>query len=103
MQDHRMGNRADMRAAGCVTSTTVRYSPRWAASAPRAIGVAPGADIADGPSVKVTYADGTSEIKPHSAFNKRTRRVYKRDTVTPRKQTEVERYGLTNNIGEDFS
>ena len=104
MRDSRMLVRSDARAGGMVTSQTVRYSERWKGTSDRAIGVAPGADPADGPSVRVRnlYDPTVNEVRPVSSF--RAERIStKAAKVTEVRQTEVERFGLVNNIGQDYS
>lgn len=96
-----MQNRADARAYGMVTSLDVRVSERWKPTATRAVGTASGT----AQDVKVTYADGSSEIKPVSAFRKdrTSQRAQARKVAQAPKITQVERFGLINNIGQDYS
>jgi len=68
------------------------------------VGIAPGTEsTSDGtPTVRCTYADGTSEVRTVSSFSK-VREARRAKRLQARKITEVERYGLTNNIGLDYS
>lgn len=101
---HAMAIRADARAAGMVTSQTVRVSPRWAASSPRAVGIATGtSDTSDGPTVRVIHADGSTEVRTVDSFRAARTSTRARRTTQPREVTQVERAGLVNNIGQDFS
>jgi hypothetical protein len=75
-QDARMMVRADFKAIAGITATDVRVSPRWQATATRAVGTAlnedgtPHLTPQGGATVKVTYADGTMAYKPASSFKK---------------------------------
>lgn len=68
------------------------------------VGIAPGTeDTSDGtPTVLCTYADGTSEIRTVASFS-RVREARQAKRLQARRITEVEKFGLTNNIGLDYS
>jgi hypothetical protein len=99
--------RADARAMGAVTALDCRVSPRWKQSHPRAIGRATRSDDnSQGPTVRVIHADGTEEIRTVASYRKGkqgTSRARRASAPSAPKQTDVERFGLTNNIGQDYS
>ena len=68
------------------------------------VGIAPGTEAtSDGtPTVLCTYADGTSEVRTVSSFRTNKERQHHRPNRM-RVVTEVEKFGLVNNIGQDYS
>lgn len=60
MADNRMMVRADFRAVAGVTATDVRVAPRWQRT--------PYITRTAGSTVKVTHADGTTEIRSAASF-----------------------------------
>lgn len=82
----------------------IRVSPRFKGWPTRVVGIAPGTeDTSDGtPTVLVTQRDGSSEVRTVASFRKGRKSAPRATDTTPR-QTEVQRYGLVNNIGQDYS
>jgi hypothetical protein len=102
MEDrHSMAVRADARSAGMVTAQTTRVTAPWATMRQNVRGFAPtdeGRELASQgvSSVKVTYADGTSETRSVHSFRKgrTTTRNYAK-TAPAAKASDCQRMAAT--------
>jgi hypothetical protein len=102
-----MAIRADARAAGLVTAHTTRVAAPWSTMRTRVVGIAPGTEsTSDGTAtvrVRNLYDESVNEVRSVRSFRgERVSTRAARATVA-RQATEVERSGLVNNIGQDYS
>jgi hypothetical protein len=108
---HALVVKADARAMSAVTALTTRVNAPWSSMRTRCVGKAlneAGDDFErEYPlgtcTVRVIHADGTSEVRPVSSFRKGSRATRSTPPAPPVNETEVEHFGLVNNIGADFS
>ena len=79
---------------------TVKASQSIWLQSGRVYGVAPGTEqTATEPTVKCTYADGTSAVRTVRDIRTKGRARTTKITAAPRDTS----YGLVNNIGQDYS